>query len=57
MFFIRMRVRTPLKFSLHSRASGTPSTVMSSRFSSAGRGQVESYTRKPPGETSLTSRA
>jgi hypothetical protein len=35
-----MRVRTPLKFSLQSLASGTPSTVMSSRASSAGRGQV-----------------
>jgi hypothetical protein len=42
MFFIRMRVRTPLKLSLHIRASGTPSTVTSSRLSSAGRGQVES---------------
>ena len=40
MFFMRMRVRTPLKFSLQSFASGTPSTVMSSRASSAGRGQV-----------------
>src|SRR5882724_7648645 len=40
MFFIRMRVRTPLKFSLHSRANGTPNTVMSSRLSSAGRGYL-----------------
>ena len=35
-------VRTPSKFSLHSLASGTPMKVMSSRLSSAGRGQVES---------------
>jgi hypothetical protein len=42
MFFIRMRVRTPLKLSLHILASGTPSTVMSLRPRSAGRGHVES---------------
>jgi hypothetical protein len=31
-----------VEFSLHIFASGTPSTVMSSRASSAGRGHVES---------------
>src|SRR5579871_4468438 len=43
MFFIRMRVRTPWKCSLQSRASGTPITVTSSRRVSEARGQVLSY--------------
>ena len=42
MFFIRMRLRTPTKFSLQIFASGAPRIVMSSRVSSADRGQVES---------------
>ena len=42
MFLSRMRERTPWKVSLHMRANGTPRMVMSSRLSSAGRGQVES---------------
>ena len=42
MFFIRMRLRTPSKFSLQIFASGTPRIVMSSRASTAARGHVES---------------
>src|SRR5256885_10223036 len=48
MFFMRMRVRTPLKFSLHSRASGTPNTVMSSRLSSAGRSEEHTSELQSP---------
>ena len=42
MFFIRIRLRTPTKFSLQIFASGTPRIVMSSRFSTVERGHVES---------------
>ncbi len=42
MFFIRMRLRTPTKFSLQIRASGAPRIVTSSRDSTADRGHVES---------------
>ncbi len=45
MFFISVRARAVGKFWLHSSASGTPNTVMSSRLSSELRGQVESYSR------------
>ncbi len=41
-FFIRMRLRTPTKFSLQSFASGAPRIAMSSRASTAERGHVES---------------
>jgi hypothetical protein len=37
-----MRLRTPMKFSLQIFASGAPRIAMSSRTSTAGRGQVES---------------
>ena len=41
-FFIRMRLRTPTKFSLQIFASGAPRIAMSSRASTAARGHVES---------------
>ncbi len=57
MFFISTRARGFSKCSLHICARGAPNTVTSRRVSSAGRGQVESYTRQPPGDSSRMSRA
>ena len=42
MFFIRVRSRDSLKFSLHKRANGTPINVTSSRCRASSNGQLES---------------
>ena len=57
MFFMRMRIRAPLKLSTVIFARGTPRKFTSSRFRLRGRGQLESCMTQPPVVTSRMSRA